>query len=61
MDATTVLVAWVVGQGVIGGVNIWSVVDDTQVANWQNDNDAQYPGWAQVGTTQSPDWQQIAA
>jgi hypothetical protein len=61
MAATTVLVAGVAGQGLVGGVNIWSVIDDTQAANWQNVDDAQSPGWAQVGTTQSPDWQQIAA
>jgi hypothetical protein len=61
MSSTTILVTGVAAQGLVGGVNVWSVVNDTQTANWQNVNDAQFPGWAQVGTTQSPDWQQIAA
>lgn len=61
MFETVVLVIGVTGQGFVGGVNVWSVIDDTQTANWQNVTDAQLPGWAQVGTTQSADWQQIAA
>jgi hypothetical protein len=61
MSDTVVLVTGVAGQGFVGGVNVWSVIDDTQTANWQNITDAQSPGWAQVGTTQSADWQQIAA
>jgi hypothetical protein len=61
MSATTVLVVGVASQGLVGGVNVWSVINDTQTANWQNITDAQSPGWAQVGTTQSPDWQPVAA
>jgi len=61
MSATTVLVTGVAGQALVGSVNVWGEIDDTQTANWQNINDAQSPGWAQVGTTQSPDWQPVAA
>jgi predicted ATP-grasp superfamily ATP-dependent carboligase len=61
MSEAIVLVTGVAGQGLVGTVNVWSVISDTQAANWQNVNDAQSPGWAQVGTTQSADWQQIAA
>jgi hypothetical protein len=60
MSSTTVLVTGVAAQGLVGGVNVWSVIDDTQTANWQNINNAQVPGWGAVSDTQTAGWQQVA-
>jgi hypothetical protein len=42
------------------GRNLWEVIDDTEIANWQNISNPQTPGWGAVDTTESPGWTQIS-
>jgi hypothetical protein len=32
------------------GVFYWSLIDDSETANWQNVNTAQTPGWSVLNT-----------
>lgn len=49
-----------VAYGVIGPVNVWGLVDDTQTPVWDIIPDTQTPTWASVLTPQTPAWAVIS-
>jgi len=57
----TVIPAGVVGYGLIGLVNVWGLVDDSQTPGWNMIPDTQTPTWGAVPTSQTPNWQQIVS
>ena len=38
------------------GQFLWTLVDDSQTANWQNVNNAQSAGWSLVDDAETSDW-----
>ena len=56
-----ILVTGVVAYGFIGPVNVWGLVDDTQIPGWVIIPDGQTPGWGAVSNPQTPNWQSITA
>lgn len=48
--SANVFPAGVVGYGLIGTVNVWGLVDDTQNADWQIINNTQPSTWTQIPT-----------
>ena len=47
--------------GQVGNVGVfyWSLIDDSETANWQNIDDSQTPGWATLDDSQSANWQNV--
>jgi len=60
-NGATVTPAGVVGYGLIGQVNVWGLVDDSQSPGWNMIPDTQTPAWGAVPTSQTPNWQPIVA
>jgi hypothetical protein len=56
-----ILVTGVVAYGLIGPVNVWGLVDDTQTPSWVIIPDGQTPGWGAVSNPQTPNWQTVTA
>ena len=54
-------VTGVVAYGLIGPVNVWGLVDDTQIPGWGIIPDGQTPGWGAVSNPQTPNWQTVTA
>lgn len=45
--------------GLIGYVNVWGLVPNTQNPNWTDVVDTQISGWTPVPTVQGPNWTQV--
>jgi len=54
-------VTGVVAYGLIGPVNVWGLVNDTQTPSWVIIPDGQTPGWGAVSNPQTPNWQTVTA
>jgi hypothetical protein len=44
------------GQGQVGAVFVWGVIDDNQSPNWQEVNDSQAQNWGIVDNAQAQNW-----
>ena len=41
------------------GVFYWSLIDDDEIADWQNINNGQTSGWSNIDDNQSANWQNV--
>jgi hypothetical protein len=55
----TIVPTGVQALGLVGSVNVWGLVPNTQNPNWTGIVDVQAPGWVQVPTVQGPNWTQV--
>ena len=46
--------------GSVGGVLVWSLIDDTQTKNYANINTDQSSSFAEINETQTPNWEEVA-
>ena len=57
--ATGVNVVGLQARGLVGIVNIWQLVDDSQTSVWVPVDDDQNPTWAPVNDIQTPTWTNV--
>jgi hypothetical protein len=58
MGNRTVALSGVSASGQLGafGVFYWSLIDDSENANWQNITNTQTPTWTLIDNTETPGW-----
>jgi len=49
----------VVAYGLVGQVNVWGIIDDTQTPNWAAVSTPQTPLWGVVSDIQTANWQNV--
>jgi hypothetical protein len=57
--SVVVVVSGVQAIGLVGYVNVWGLVPNTQNPNWTDVVDTQISGWTPVPTVQGPNWTQV--
>jgi hypothetical protein len=61
LDARTFGLTGNQASGTVGSVVAvyWAIIDDNQVANWQNISNPQTPSWSLIDDEQTPNWEDI--
>jgi hypothetical protein len=60
ISKATVTLTGVSCAGEVGGVLVWSLIDDTQTKNYANINTDQSSSFAEINETQTPNWEEVA-